>query len=141
MFSAREIAPAKTYSIETAVRYVYGQGFGVEVKTLTDEEKEANERAQYCRQQLMRLKARRAAQDAGEADTSQVLQREEVEAWLADIEIRLMQHSKRLGIPAAQMPIWIAREKRKFGNIASAAKAAALAIRSVFIKSTICTSW
>ena len=129
---------AKTFSIETAVRYVYGQGFGMDVKILTDEEKEAIERARYCRQQLLRLKARRAAQEAGEADTSQILQQEEVEEWLANIELRLRQQSRQLGIPATEFPIWIApliqsREggRKNLPNIASAATAAAAAIRRV----------
>ncbi len=124
--------------METAVRYVYGQGFGMDVQILTDEEKEAIERARYCRQQLLRLKARRAAQEAGEADTSQILQQEEVEEWLANIELRLRQQSRQLGIPAAEFPIWIApliqsksSRGRKIGNIASAATAAAAAIRLV----------
>lgn len=135
---AREVVAAKTYSMETAVRYVYGQGFGMDVQILTDEEKEAIERARYCRQQLLRLKARRAAQEAGEADTSQILQQEEVEEWLANIELRLRQQSRQLGIPAAEFPIWIApliqsksSRGRKIGNIASAATAAAAAIRLV----------
>ncbi|XP_057374814.1 uncharacterized protein LOC130695663 [Daphnia carinata] len=129
---AREVVAAKTYSMETAVRYVYGQGFGMDVQILTDEEKEAIERARYCRQQLLRLKARRAAQEAGEADTSQILQQEEVEEWLANIELRLRQQTRKLGISAAELPIWIAphlRRDLKIGNIASAAKAAAAAIR------------
>ncbi|KAK4023985.1 hypothetical protein OUZ56_009376 [Daphnia magna] len=118
--------------METAVRYVYGQGFGMDISVLTDEEKEAIERARYCRQQLLRLKARRAAQEAGEADNSQILQQEEVEEWLANIELRLRQQSRKLGISAAELPIWIAphlRRDLKIGNIASAAKAAAAAIR------------
>ncbi|XP_046650751.1 uncharacterized protein LOC124341846 isoform X1 [Daphnia pulicaria] len=129
---AREVVAAKTYSMETAVRYVYGQGFGMDVSVLTDEEKEAIERARYCRKQLLRLKARRAAQEAGEADNSQILQQEEVEEWLANIELRLRQQSHKLGISPAELPIWIAPHMRrdlKIGNIASAAKAAAAAIR------------
>lgn len=131
-WAAREVVAAKTYSMETAVRYVYGQGFGMDISVLTDEEKEAIERARYCRQQLLRLKARRAAQEAGEADNSQILQQEEVEEWLANIELRLRQQSRKLGISAAELPIWIAphlRRDLKIGNIASAAKAAAAAIR------------
>ena len=126
---------AKTYSMETAVRYVYGQGFGMDVSVLTEEEKEAIERARYCRKQLLRLKARRAAQEAGEADNSQILQQEEVEEWLANIELRLRQQSHKLGISPAELPIWIAPHMRrdlKIGNIASAAKAAAAAIRRVY---------
>lgn len=128
---------AKTYSMETAVRYVYGQGFGMDIQILTDEEKEAIERARYCRKQLLRLKARRAAQEAGEADTSQILQQEEVEEWLANIELRLRQQSRQLGIPASEFPIFIApiiarKGKKTVGNIASAATAAAAAIRFLF---------
>jgi hypothetical protein len=128
--------------METAVRYVYGQGFGMDVSVLTEEEKEAIERARYCRKQLLRLKARRAAQEAGEADNSQILQQEEVEEWLANIELRLRQQSHKLGISPAELPIWIAPHMRrdlKIGNIASAAKAAAAAIRRVLC--TYCNSW
>lgn len=118
--------------METAVRYVYGQGFGIDVRVLTDEEKEANERARYCRQELLKLKARRATVEAGEADTYQIMQQEDIERWLADIELRIMEQSRQLGIKPSELPIWIAplmAGKRKVGNVASAASAAAAAIR------------
>ncbi|KAI9556166.1 hypothetical protein GHT06_018740 [Daphnia sinensis] len=116
----------------SSARSVIYTCFGMDISVLTDEEKEAIERARYCRQQLLRLKARRAAQEAGEADNSQILQQEEVEEWLANIELRLRQQTRKLGISAAELPIWIAphlRRDLKIGNIASAAKAAAAAIR------------
>lgn len=122
---------AKSYSMERAIRYVYGQGFGIDVRVLTDEEREANERARYCRQQLLRLKARRATLEAGEADTLQILQQEEVEAWLANIELRIREQTRQLGIKPNEFPIWITPTKKNVGNIASAATAAAAAAAAI----------
>lgn len=81
----------KTYSTEKATRFLYGQGFSADaiIHNLTEEEKEAIERARYCRKLLLQLKARQASTEAGEADIKKIIQQEELQEWLENLELRL----------------------------------------------------